>query len=111
MLNCWHKITFNYIYQKKSPSHNYNLQHAKTYLSCSYTFHVLPFIWPENETVYLNAQDSTTNMFVAVFPESGQIKSLLILLDGFGNSPKDVLFQTDIPKSASQKVCSPSFLF
>ncbi len=55
------------------------------------------------ETVYLNAQDSTTNMFVAVFPESGQIKSLLILLDGFGNSPKDVLFQTDIPKYASQK--------
>ena len=27
----------------------------------------------------------------------------MVLLDGFGNSPKDVLFQTDIPKYASQQ--------
>ena len=55
------------------------------------------------ETVYLNTKDSTTNMYVVVFPENDQIKSFMVLLDGFGNSPKDVLFQTDIPKYASQQ--------
>jgi hypothetical protein len=53
------------------------------------------------ETAYLNAKDSTTNMYVAVFPEE-EIKSFMVLLDGFGNSPKDVLNQTEIPKYASQ---------
>ena len=55
------------------------------------------------ETVYLNAKDSSTNMYVAVIPEKGPVNSFLVLLDGFGNSPKDVLFQTDIPKLASQQ--------
>jgi hypothetical protein len=55
------------------------------------------------ETVYLNANDSTTNMYVAVVPENEQVKSFMVLLDGFGNSPKDVLSQTDIPKYASQQ--------
>lgn len=55
------------------------------------------------ETVYLNAKDSTSDMYIAVAPENGQAKSFMVLLDGFGNSPKDVLFQTDIPKYASQQ--------
>jgi esterase/lipase len=55
------------------------------------------------ETVYLNAKDSTTNMYIAVVPENEQVNSFMVLLDGFGNSPKDVLFQTDIPKYASQQ--------
>lgn len=55
------------------------------------------------ETVYLNAKDSASNMYIAVAPENAPIQSLLVLLDGFGNSPQDVLFQTDIPKQASQK--------
>lgn len=55
------------------------------------------------ETVYLNAKDSTTNMYMVVAPENGQIRSFMVLLDGFGNSPQDVLFQTDIPKYASQQ--------
>ena len=55
------------------------------------------------ETVYLNANDSTINTYVAVFPENEQVKSFMFLLDGFGNSPKDVLSQTDIPKYASQQ--------
>ena len=55
------------------------------------------------ETVYLNAKDSTTNMYIAVAPENAQVKSFMVLLDGFGNSPQDVLFQTDIPKYASQQ--------
>jgi esterase/lipase len=55
------------------------------------------------ETVYLNAKDSTTNMYIAVAPENAPIKSFIVLLDGFGNSPKDVLFQSEIPKYASQQ--------
>jgi esterase/lipase len=55
------------------------------------------------ETFYLNAKDSTTNMYIAVTPENEQVKSFMVLLDGFGNSPQDVLFQTDIPKYASQQ--------
>jgi hypothetical protein len=55
------------------------------------------------ETVYLNTKDSTTNMYIAVVPEKGQVKSLMVLLDGFWNSPKDVLLHTDIPKYASQQ--------
>ena len=55
------------------------------------------------ETVYLNANDSTTNMYIAVIPENGQVNSFMVLLDGFGNSPQGVLFQTDIPKYASQQ--------
>jgi hypothetical protein len=54
------------------------------------------------ETVYLNAKDSTTNMYVAVFPEKETVKSYMVLLDAFRNSAKDVLQQTDIPKYASQ---------
>lgn len=54
------------------------------------------------ETVYLNNKDSTTNMYVAVFPENEAVKSYMVLLDAFRNSPKDVLQQTDIPKYASQ---------
>lgn len=55
------------------------------------------------ETVYLNAKDSTSNMYIAVVPENEQVKSFMVLLDGFGNSPKDVLFQTEIPGYAAQQ--------
>lgn len=55
------------------------------------------------ETVYLNAKDSTTNMYIAVVPENEPVRSFMVLLDGFGNSPQDVLFQTDIPKYAAQQ--------
>jgi esterase/lipase len=54
------------------------------------------------ETVYMNAKDSTTNMYIAVVPEKEPIKAFMVLLDGFGNSPQDVLFQTDISKYATQ---------
>lgn len=54
------------------------------------------------ETVYLNPKDSTTNMYVAVFPENETIKSYMVLLDAFRSSPKDILSQTDIPNYASQ---------
>ena len=55
------------------------------------------------ETVYLNAKDSTSNMYITVTPENELVKSFMVLLDGFGSSPKDVLLQTDLPKFASQQ--------
>ena len=55
------------------------------------------------ETVYLNTKDSTTSMYIAVVPQNEPVNSFMVLLDGFGNSPKDVLFQTELPKYASQK--------
>jgi hypothetical protein len=55
------------------------------------------------ETVYLNVKDSTANMFIAVLPQHGQVKSFMFLLDGFGNSPRDVLVQTELPKLAAQQ--------
>lgn len=55
------------------------------------------------ETVYLNAKDSTNNMYIAVVPANGPVRSFMVLLDGFGNSPQDVLFQTDLPKYAAQQ--------
>ena len=53
------------------------------------------------ETVYLNPNDSTANMYIAVIPE--KVNSFLILLDGYGNSPKGVLSQTEIPAYAAQQ--------
>lgn len=54
------------------------------------------------ETVYLNEKDTTSNMYIAVFPKNEIVKSFMLLLDGFGNLPKGVLSQTDIPKIASK---------
>ena len=46
------------------------------------------------ETVYLNPKDSTTDMYIAVLPENGQVKSFMFLLDGFGNySPQNLLIK------------------
>jgi hypothetical protein len=54
------------------------------------------------ETVYLGKKDSTTNMYIAVVPQNGQINSFMFLLDGFGNySPKGLLVQTHLPEYAA----------
>lgn len=55
------------------------------------------------ETVYLNPQDSTANMYIAVIPGNKPIKAFMFLLDGFGASPRDVLLQTELPKDAAQQ--------
>lgn len=54
------------------------------------------------ETIYLNEKDSTSNLYIAVFPKNEIVKSFMVLLDGFENSPEGVLSQTDIPKYASK---------
>ena len=55
------------------------------------------------ETVYLNSNDSTTNMYIAVIPNKIPIKAFMFLLDGFGASPKDILIQTKLPKYAAEQ--------
>lgn len=55
------------------------------------------------ETVYLDATDSSANLYIAVIPQGVQVKSFMFLLDGFGASPKDVLIETDFPKYAATK--------
>ena len=54
------------------------------------------------ETVYLNAKDSSSNMYIAVIP-TGSIKAYMFLLDGFGCSPTDVLLQTDLSQYAANQ--------
>lgn len=54
------------------------------------------------EVIYLNAQDSTSNKYLAVFPVEKEVQSWMILLDGFGNSVENVLQQTDLPKKAAE---------
>jgi hypothetical protein len=54
------------------------------------------------ETVYLT-KDSTVNMYIAVVPQGVPINSFMFLLDGFGNSPKDILIQTNLPRLAAKR--------
>lgn len=55
------------------------------------------------EFVYLNAKDSSANMYIAVEPQNGRVTSFMFLLDGLGGSPQNVLIQTELPKYAAQK--------
>jgi hypothetical protein len=56
------------------------------------------------EIVYLDKNDSTRNMYIAVVPQNGQINSFMFLLDGFGSSsPQGLLIETDLPKYAAQQ--------
>ena len=67
-------------------------------------FNATDSIGQKIETVYLDKKDTTTNMYVAVVPQSGQIDSFMFLLDGFGNySPKNLLVESDLPMYAVQK--------
>ncbi|HLX92510.1 MAG TPA: hypothetical protein VKR32_12555 [Puia sp.] len=55
------------------------------------------------EKVYLDARDSSANMYIAVAPESGRIDAFMFLLDGFENySLQNILVQTDLPRRASE---------
>ena len=55
------------------------------------------------ETIYLNTKDSTANMYIAVLPQSTPAKAFMVLLDGFGASPQDVLQQTELPAYAAKQ--------
>ena len=55
------------------------------------------------ETVYLDPKDSTSNMYIAVVPDTKSIKAFMFLLDGFGASPQDILIETELPKHAAKQ--------
>lgn len=74
-------------------------------LACSILMLLAPAIsfGQKIETVYLNAKDSTVNMYIAVLPDNQPPKAFMFLLDGFGASPRDVLQQTTLPVVAAQQ--------
>lgn len=53
------------------------------------------------ETVYLDTKDSTSNMYIAVIPDTKPIKAFMFLLNGFDGSPQDILVQTELPRYAA----------
>lgn len=55
------------------------------------------------ETVYFDTKDSTSNMYIAVIPDTKPIKAFMFLLDGLGGSPQDILLQTEIPRYAAKQ--------
>lgn len=55
------------------------------------------------ETVYLDPKDSTSNMYIAVIPDTKPIKAFMFLLDGFGASPQNILVQTELPNYAAKQ--------
>ncbi len=55
------------------------------------------------ETVYLNAKDSTSNLYIIVYPPKLPWKGYAFLIPGMFQKAKDVLVQTDLPKYAAQQ--------
>ena len=55
------------------------------------------------ETVYFDTKDSTSNMYIAVIPDTKPIKAFMFLLDGLGGSPQDILVQTELPRYAAKQ--------
>ncbi len=57
----------------------------------------------KTETVYLNPEDSTSNLYIIVYPPKLPYKGYIFLIPGMFQKAKDVLVQTDLPKYAAQK--------
>lgn len=53
------------------------------------------------EKVYLNEKDSTSNRYLAIFPED--IKGFMFLIPSFYETPEHVMEQTDLPVLAAQQ--------
>lgn len=52
------------------------------------------------EKIYLNAQDSTSNRYLAIAPQ--EVKGYLLLIPSFYETPEHVMEQTDLPKIAAE---------
>ncbi|MDO1445190.1 hypothetical protein Q0590_02955 [Rhodocytophaga aerolata] len=55
------------------------------------------------ETVYLNAKDNTSGLYVIVYPPKPPWSGFMLLVPGMFQQPQDVLKQTELPKIAAQK--------
>mgnify|MGYP001662197745 CR=1 FL=1 len=56
-----------------------------------------------NQLVILENGDSISNCYTAITPNDTNISALLFLVPGFGESPHDVLIQTDLPFNAANR--------
>ena len=54
------------------------------------------------ETVFFNPKDSTSNMYIAILPDSMPVKAFMFLIPGLGQYPFYVLQQTDLPLYAAK---------
>jgi hypothetical protein len=57
----------------------------------------------KTETVYLNAKDSSANLYIVVYPPTTKWSDFLFLIPGMFQKPQDVLRQTELPKLAAQQ--------
>ncbi len=56
----------------------------------------------QTEIVYLNDLNPTKNYYASFIPGQQPFLGILILIGGFGETPDDVLIQTDLPKIAAK---------
>ena len=75
----------------------------KIFISFLLLFTCLASLAQNSETVYLDASDSSSNLYVTVTPTLKPFKGLLVLVPGMFQKAADVLIQTDLPKYAAQK--------
>lgn len=64
------------------------------------------------EKVFLDKNDTTKNCYTLIHPTTQPLKGCLFLIAGFGETPEDVLQQTDLPIIAAQNellVVIPTF--
>jgi hypothetical protein len=57
----------------------------------------------KTETVYLDPRDSSSNVYVVIYPPKSPWKGYMFLVPGMFQRPADVLVQTDLPKHAAQQ--------
>jgi hypothetical protein len=57
----------------------------------------------KTETVYLNAQDSTSNLYIIVYPPKLPWSGFMFLIPGGFQKPQDVLKQTELPTIAARQ--------
>ena len=55
------------------------------------------------ETVYLNPNDSTSNLYIVIYPPELPYKGYAFLIPGMFQTAKDVLVQTELPRYAAQQ--------
>ena len=71
-------------------------------------FFAFIFLWKFSigqkvETVYLNPSDSSSNLYVIIYPAKLPWKGYAFFIPGMFQKAKDVLTQTDLPKYAAQQ--------
>lgn len=57
----------------------------------------------KTETVYLNPKDSSSNLYIIVYPPKIPWTGFMFLIPGMFQKAQDVLTQTDLPKYAAQQ--------